>query len=82
MTTIYLSSTYKDLVEYRRIVFEALRKSGWEVIAMEDYVATDSRPLEKCLSDISERADIYVGIIGFRYGYVLRLELCDSTILI
>ena len=74
MTTIYLSSTYKDLVEYRRIVFEALRKSGWEVIAMEDYVATDSRPLEKCLSDISERADIYVGIIGFRYGYVPPME--------
>ncbi len=62
------------MVEYRRIVFDALRKSGWEVIAMEDYVATDSRPVEKCSSDISERADIYVGIIGFRYGYVPPME--------
>jgi acyl-coenzyme A thioesterase PaaI-like protein len=41
MTTIYLSSTYEDLKDYRRVVFEALRKSGYQVIAMEDYVATD-----------------------------------------
>jgi hypothetical protein len=68
MTTIYLSSTYKDLVEHRRAVFEDLRKN-FEVIAMEDYVATDSRPVEECLKDISERADIYIGIFAFRYGY-------------
>ena len=38
MTTIYLSSTYEDLKEHRRIVFMALRKAGYQVIAMEDYV--------------------------------------------
>ena len=70
MTTIYLSSTYEDLKEYRQAVFEDSRKNGYEVIAMEEYVATDSRPVEKCLKDIHERADIYVGIFGFRYGYV------------
>ena len=41
MTSIYLSSTYEDLKEYRRVVFDALRKSGYQVNAMEDYVATD-----------------------------------------
>jgi Domain of unknown function (DUF4062) len=69
MTTIYLSSTYEDLKDYRSAVFEALRKAGYEVFAMEDYVATDSRPVEKCLADVA-RADIYVGPFAFRYGYV------------
>ena len=69
MATIYLSSTYEDLKNYRGVVFEALRKSGYHVIAMEDYVATDQRPVEKCLMDV-EKADIYVGLFAFRYGYV------------
>ena len=69
MATIYLSSTYEDLKEYRRVVFDALRKSGYNVIAMEDYVATDQRPVDKCLKGVAE-ADIYIGIFAFRYGYV------------
>lgn len=69
MTSIYLSSTYEDLKEHRRVVFDALRKSGYQAIAMEDYVATDQRPVDKCLKDVAE-ADIYVGIFAFRYGYV------------
>ena len=73
MTTIYLSSTYEDLKDYRSAVFEALRKAGNEVLAMEDYVATDRRPVEKCLAAVA-RADIYVGLFAFRYGYVPPAE--------
>ena len=69
MATIYLSSTYEDLKDHRRVVCEALRKAGHQVIAMEDYVATDQRPVEKCLKDV-ETADIYVGLFAFRYGYI------------
>jgi hypothetical protein len=69
MATIYLSSTYEDLKDYRRVVFELLRKSDYQVIAMEDYVATDQRPVDKCLKDV-DRADLYVGLFAFRYGYV------------
>ena len=68
-TTIYLSSTYEDLKDYRRAVFEALRKAGHHVIAMEDYVAADQRPVDQCLKDV-EKADVYVGLFAFRYGYV------------
>lgn len=68
--TIYLSSTYEDLKEHRRVVHGALRKSGYRVIAMEDYVAADDRPLNECLRDIHERAQVYVGIFAFRYGYI------------
>ena len=69
MTTIYLSSTYEDLKDYRHAVYEALRKSGHDVKAMEDYVAADTRPVEQCLKDV-EQADIYVGLFAFRYGYI------------
>jgi hypothetical protein len=67
--TIYLSSTYEDLKEHRKVVFQALRKGGYEVKAMEEYVAGNRRPVEQCLADVRD-ADIYVGLFGFRYGYV------------
>ena len=69
MTTIYLSSTYEDLKEYREEVYKSLRRSGYNVIAMEDYVATDRRPVDKCLADVAG-ADMYVGLFAFSYGYV------------
>ncbi len=69
MTTIYLSSTFEDLKDFRLAVVQALRQSEYRVIAMEDYVATDQRPVDKCLKDV-EQADIYVGIFAFRYGYI------------
>ena len=60
MATIYLSSTYEDFKDYRRAVLDALLgKSGHDVIAMEDYVAADSRPFDQCLKDV-EKADIYL----------------------
>lgn len=36
-------------------------------------MATDQRPVNKCLNDV-EKADIYVGIFAFRYGYIPRSE--------
>jgi hypothetical protein len=40
-----------------------------EVKGMEDYVAADDRPLDKCLEDV-EKCDVYVGIFAFRYGFI------------
>src|SRR5579859_6651856 len=40
-----------------------------DVIAMEHYVATDQRPLDKCLEDVRS-CDLYVGLLAWRYGYV------------
>ncbi|MBC8449017.1 MAG: DUF4062 domain-containing protein [Chloroflexi bacterium] len=45
MTEIYVSSTYSDLVEHRQQVYDILRKMRYDVIAMEDYVATDTDAL-------------------------------------
>jgi tetratricopeptide (TPR) repeat protein len=69
MTKIYVSSTYSDLVEHRQQVYDVLRKMRYDVMAMEDYVATDKRPLDKCLADVAS-GDLYIGIFAWRYGYV------------
>jgi Domain of unknown function (DUF4062) len=68
---VYISSTFEDLKDYRAAVYEALSKMEHHVVAMEDYVAADTRPVERCLSDV-EACDIYVGIFAWRYGYVPR----------
>ena len=36
---------------------------------MEDYVATDQRPVDQCLNDV-EKAAVYVGLFALRYGYI------------
>jgi hypothetical protein len=66
---IYVSSTYEDLAPYREATAQTLRSMGHEVVAMEDYVATDRRPLDKCLTDV-EGSDLYIGLFAFRYGHV------------
>jgi len=69
MARIYISSTYSDLQACRERVYRALRQMGHDVVAMEDYVATDRRPLQKCLDDVAS-SDIYVGIFAWRYGFI------------
>ena len=68
MARIYISSTYQDLKDHREEVYRALRQLSHDVIAMEDYVATDTRPLDKCLADVAS-CEIYVGIFAWRYGF-------------
>lgn len=69
MPSVYVSSTYDDLIEYRKAVARALRMVRATVVAMEDYVSRDERPLDACRKDI-EACDVYVGIVAWRYGFV------------
>ena len=69
MAKIYISSTFQDLIEYRKSVAHALRTTGHQVISMEEYVAAPQRPLKKCLEDVAS-CDIYIGIFAWRYGYI------------
>jgi len=66
---VYISSTYEDLIEYRAAAAQILRQLGHEVIAMEDYVAESSVPLNKVLKDVAS-CDAFVSIAAWRYGYV------------
>jgi len=67
--TAYISSTYKDLKEHREAVYKALHKIRYDVVCMEDYVATDERNVDKCCAHASG-CDIYIGIFARRYGYI------------
>ena len=69
MSRIYVSSTFSDLQDQREAVYRALRRLGHDVVAMEDYVASDQRPLDRCLDDVAS-SDVYIGIVAWRYGYV------------
>lgn len=66
---VYLSGTYKDLTEHRKAAYQQLRMMRHDVIGMEDYVASDQRPADKCLADVAE-SDVYLGIFAWRYGFV------------
>lgn len=69
MRRVYLSSTIGDLEEFRTVAADALRNCGYDVDWMERYAARDERPKAACESDVA-KADYYVGIFAWRYGYV------------
>jgi hypothetical protein len=69
MARIYLSSTFRDLAAHRDAAYKTLRRMRHEVIAMEDYVARDDRPAERCVADVLS-SDLYVGLFAWRYGHV------------
>jgi len=72
MTKVYVSSTFADLKDFREAVYRLLAKvPGREIHAMEDYVASDERPLDRCLQDVAA-CDVYVGIFAWRYGFIPR----------
>jgi hypothetical protein len=66
---IFVSSTFEDLRDHRAAAVRVLRQLGHEVLAMEDMVAAADTPLAKVL-EMVDRAEAYVGIFAWRYGYV------------
>jgi len=69
-TRVMISSTARDLPQHRDKVKDACM--DLEVFypdMMEHLTAADANALEISLA-IADRADVYIGIIGFRYGYV------------
>lgn len=65
--TVFISSTFVDLKEERKKVWDSLEKFDVTVKGMEQFGARTSNPLATCISEV-EQSDIYVGIIGMRYG--------------
>jgi hypothetical protein len=74
---VYISSTYNDLREYRESVYRVLRGLGHDVVAMENFVASDQRPLDQCLAEVAA-SDLYIGILAYRYGYVPESDNPDG----
>src|SRR6266478_723170 len=65
--TVFISSTYGDLKEYRRAIWELLENFDVNVRGMERFGARKETPLATCLTEV-EQSDIYLGVIAFRLG--------------
>ena len=67
--TVFISSTFVDLKEHRRNVWEVLKRFDVAVRGMEQFGARTGKPLETCLAEV-EQSDVYVGIIAYRLGTI------------
>jgi tetratricopeptide (TPR) repeat protein len=67
---VMISSTVRDLPEHREQVRSACERLGmFHPHMMENLTAADATAMEVSLRMV-DQADIYVGILGFRYGYI------------
>jgi tetratricopeptide (TPR) repeat protein len=66
---VMISSTTRDLPEYRAQVMDACLRVGMFPQMMEHLPALDADAIRASL-DLVEEADVYVGIFAHRYGYV------------
>jgi CheY-like chemotaxis protein len=66
---VFISSTYQDLIEYRRKTAEAIERLGQQGIRMEVFGARPEGAIDVCRDEIAE-SDIFVGIYAHRYGYI------------
>jgi len=76
--TVFISSTYYDLIDYRRRVWETLSELDLRILGMEKFGARSTTPLQTCLEQV-DKSDIFVGIIGFRYGSVEKTSKKSYT---
>lgn len=79
---IFISSTFTDLKEIRRVAINMLNsltceKSG-DTIAMEFFEACNESCLDVCLNKIRQ-ADLVIGIYGNRYGTVVSDDLAGRS---
>ncbi len=66
---VFISSTYKDLIDYRAKAILAVEGTSYQASKMEVFGARSEEPLEACLKKIEE-SEIFIGIYALRYGFV------------
>ena len=67
--SVFISSTSKDLTKHRQQARDACLAVGMFPIMMESLAASDANAISASLK-MADEADIYVGILAYRYGYV------------
>ena len=72
---VYLSSTLLDLLPERQAVRDAL---GGECVVVESYTADERDVRTSCLADVAG-CNLYVAIIGMRYGFIPPGHCCSIT---
>jgi tetratricopeptide (TPR) repeat protein len=67
--TVFLSSTAKDLTEFRDAIHAALIKAGrFKCVRQEDFGGEHAETVVRC-TQAAASADIFVGLIGMRRGW-------------
>jgi hypothetical protein len=80
---VFLSHT-SDMAQFPKersfaqAALDAVIASGIAPVDMRYFAARDSRPAEYCRSRVRE-CDIYVAVIGFRYGSIVPGESVSYT---
>ena len=67
---IFVSSTYKDLVDYRKAIADEITFRGHIVSGMEDFTACGD-DLESYIKKVIDESDYYILVIGQRWGSCL-----------
>jgi hypothetical protein len=71
--TVFISSTYIDLVSHRKAIWDLLAEYDVNVKGMEAFGARKEAPIETCLNEVSQ-SDIYIGIIANRLGSIENIS--------
>ena len=66
---VFISSTYLDNAERRKIVEDAVSRADMGPVGMERFTASAHPTVEEC-ERYARDCDIYVGIIAHRYGWI------------
>lgn len=64
-----ISSTVRNLPDHREKARDACLRQGFFPSMMENWPAMDADGVTASLEKV-EKADVYIGVFGFRYGYV------------
>jgi Domain of unknown function (DUF4062)/NB-ARC domain len=75
------TSDMAQFPEHRSFVqaaMDAVDRAGMAAVDMRSFAARDSKPAEYCRRRVRE-CEVYVGVIGFRYGSLVPGELVSYT---
>ncbi len=67
--SVFLSSTWEDLQEYRRAARGVIEGLELTFIGMEEFPPSGTAPVDFIRREVT-RAELYVGVLGMRYGFV------------
>ena len=67
--SVFISSTYEDLKPHRSKLWDALQEFDVNIRGMERFGARTEHALTTCIAEC-ELSDIYIGILGMRYGSI------------
>jgi len=66
---VFVSSTYVDLIDYRKAAEKAINDQGQKYEGMEYVGAKNEEPAELSL-ELVEKCDLFIGIYAWRYGTI------------